>query len=158
LSRFVQMALSFSTAALLVVGCGAGALGGLSITKEEFIKQADLICARADFTQPGEFHRFKASHKEELKGLGLIPYEETIARDHIIPSVKGQIRELEELEPPAGERRGFEALIAGWRRAVREGERDPYSIANFWVPAQDPLAKINKVATRYGFKVCNELR
>lgn len=144
--------------AALIVGCGASSMGAVSISKEEFIRQADLICLNADNSQGDEREAFVARHKESFETLAPVPYEVTMAEDHIIPSIKGQIRELEALEPPASERKEFVAIIAGWNAAVRKGEKDPYSIANFWVPAQDPLTKINGIATRYGLEACNELR
>lgn len=147
-------------AVLAVAGCGGSgeSIASLSITKAVFIDRADRICLAADAEQPREFDKFVAENKKELGKLKKVPHEATVATDHIIPSVKKQIRELEALKPPDGEARKVEAILAGFRKAVREGEKDPYSIANFWVPAQDPLASPNKVATRYGFEVCNELR
>jgi hypothetical protein len=156
--RRVGSALLAVAVALLVGGCGESSIGAVSMSKEEFVRHADFICAKADFDQPNEREAFMARYEDDLKGVAAVPYEETMAVDLIIPSVKRQIRELEALEPPASERKELETLLAGWNKAVREGEKDPYSIANFWVPAQDPLAKINKVATRYGFESCSELR
>jgi hypothetical protein len=143
---------------LLIAGCGESSMGAISVSKGEFIQQADQICVEADFTQPEELEAFQAKNKEELKKLAAVPYEATVAADFIIPSVKGQIRKLENLQPPAGEGEEYEALLAAWDRAVREGEKDPYTIANFWEPKQDPLVRPNKMATRYGLEVCNELR
>lgn len=143
---------------LLATGCGESAIGSFTLTKEMFIREADQICFRADTVQPREFEQFTAENKEELDKLAPIPYEETMAVDYLIPSIKGEIRELEGIDVPVSERKEFAKFIARWKTAVREGERDPYSIANFWVPAQDPLAPVNKAATRYGFEGCNELR
>ncbi len=156
--RCVQLALSLTLATLLVAGCGESSMGAVALSKEAFIRQADLICLSADYYQPEELEEWREENEEALSKLAAIPYEATVATDHILPSVKGQLAELEALEPPASERKEFEAILAGFNKAVREGEKDPYSIANFWVPAQDPLAKPNKVATRYGFESCNELR
>lgn len=145
-------------AALLLAGCSESSVGALSVSKEGFVTQADFICNEADNQQPVEREAFEAKYEKDLENLALVPHEATMGKDLILPSVKGQIRKLEDLEIPESEREGFEAILARWKEAVRKGERDPYSIANFWVPAQDPLAPVNKLATRYGFEVCSELR
>lgn len=156
--RFVQLGLLLSLAVLLVSGCSESSVGAVSISGEAFIRQADLICAKADYYQPEDLEEWREENEGTLSKLAAIPYEATVAEDHIIPSVKGQVRKLESLEPPPSDRKAYERLLARWNKAIREGEKDPYSIANFWVPAQDPLAPVNKLATRYGLKACNELR
>jgi hypothetical protein len=158
--RFELMSLALLAvgAMLLVAGCGESSMGALSVTKEEFIRQADLVCNKGDALQPDELEAFVTKHEKVLERLAPVPYEATVAEDHILPSVKRQIRELEALEPPDSERKKFDAIVAGWNAAVRRGEKDPYSVANFWVPAQDPFTGINRTAARYGFNDCAELR
>jgi hypothetical protein len=152
----------FAALAIAVLASGCGESGETTaatpITKAVFIKRADLICREADETQPVEFKAYWAKHGKALKEMDRVPYEETTVRMLTLPSVKKQLRALESLKAPNGEKGQVRTIIAGWEAAVRKGEKNPYSVSLWYEPAKDPFTKINKTAVRYGFNDCRDLR
>ncbi len=155
--RFGLSLLLAAAVALLVAGCGESSMGAVTMSKEAFIRQADLICETADFEQPNDLEAFEARYKKQLERMDSVRYESTVSRDLKIPSAKRQIREIEALEVPPGEERRFGAVLAAWKDVVREGERNPY-VFGIWWNAKDPFIEVNKLATGYGFRGCEDLR
>lgn len=147
-------------AALLVAGCGGSSDSTASspVTKAEFIRKADLICGRADLEQPHEFEAFTAKYERELERMLPVRYDVTLTRDLTLPSVKKQIKEIESLRVPEGEAKKVGAIIAGFKAAVKRGEQNPYFVQRWDLPARDPFARANRIAARYGFYDCEELR
>jgi hypothetical protein len=141
-------------------GCGGAddSTASAPVTKAAFIKRADLICSTADVMQPEEADAFAAKHGKETEKMTPVASEEVLVRGVTLPSVKGEIKEIESLEAPDGEEKEVNAIIAGWRLAVRRGEKAPYSVTLWNKPAKDPFTKINKIAVRYGFSDCEDLR
>lgn len=146
--------------AMFIVGCGGAGDSASTppVTKAEFIKRADLICRRADVMQHRTLDALIAKDGKELNKLTPVVHEEKVVRVITLPSVRREIREIEALESPDGEGKKVNAIIAGFNLAVRKGEKNPYSVAAWWQPAKDPFTQINKVAVRYGFNDCRDLR
>ncbi len=163
-SSRIKQALPLAAVALasvLVVGCGGSADSAAPppVTKAAFVKKADLICRKADAMQHDELDAYQAKHRKALARLSLVPHEEAIVKALTLPSVKGELAEIESLALPDGEKRKVEAILAGWNEAIRKGERNPYSVAAWWAPAKkEPFHRINEIAVRYGFNDCGDLR
>ena len=152
-----HLILAVLVAALLLGGCGESSLGAISLSKEGFLRQADLICRQADSEQPGEYEAFTARYEKQLKKLGPVRSEATISTDLKLPSARWQLRKIESLEVPRGEERRLGSIVAGWRALVRQGERNPYEFGIWW-DNRDPFKEMKKVALNYGFVDCEDLR
>jgi hypothetical protein len=154
------LVLALSVVAFLVVGCGGSddSTAASPVTKAQFIKRADRICIKADNVQPRELNAYRGKYKKQLKKLGPVEYEETVVRDLTLPSVKTEIKELKSLKAPDGEEKQVNGIIAGYKAAVRKGERNPYAVARWDRPAKDPFTGINKIVVRYGIIGCTDLR
>jgi hypothetical protein len=156
--RGLSLLLVLPVLGLLATGCGnSTAIGSLSVTKEEFIRQADLICGEADQTQPREYNAFAAKHKTRLEQLGKVGSEATISRDLKLPSARQQIRDIEALQVPPGEEKRIGAIIARWNAVVKKGEKNPY-LFGLWWNKRDPFTEIKRDVIRYGFWDCQDLR
>jgi hypothetical protein len=132
-------------------------MGALVVSKEEFIRQADLICRAADEAQSRTVDAYEEKHKDFNKS-GRRTYYTTLMKVVTLPSVKSQIRKLESLQAPAAEATKVGAIIAGWKAAVKEAEKDVFAAARWWVPARNPFTEISKASLAYGFWDCQDLR
>jgi hypothetical protein len=138
---------------LLVVGVGCGGGSGdttSDITKAQFVKKANAICA--EFSKK----RAAAAEKEfnskladagklnsEVKELG-----EKLLKDSLIPLVKEQQEELESLGAPAGDEEKVEAMMANLGKAIGEMEDAEFQD----VVAGDQLDPFEAEAEKYGLK------
>jgi hypothetical protein len=161
---------------LAVAGCGGGGSGGdsnngggsdrssesgeaeskqaASLSKAEFIKQADAICASGRKQVEGEFAAYLKKNKVNPSSESPAETEaheteviETIA----IPALRKQMGELKALGAPGGDEAAVEAFIDATEEGIEKGEEDPPSL--FSSP-QKVFAKSDSLARSYGFKVC----
>jgi hypothetical protein len=105
-----------------VAACGSGSGSSSStetsaLTKAQFIKEADVICRKADEEQLEYLSREgKAKPKPGL--------EELIVNVSVPPAEK-EIKAIEELSAPNGDEREVEAIIREFRQAVKKTEENP---------------------------------
>ena len=156
----IPFALLAALGALAVAGCGgdddttdttAGASGasgvsGAALTEQEWLTQADAICAAGnkEIDQAGN----------DLFG-GQQPTDaqiEQFANDVLIPNVQGQHDAIEALTPPETMADDVTQLLDDLDAALNEVRDDPSSIA-----ASDnagPFAQVNQEAKDLGLKEC----
>jgi hypothetical protein len=151
----VAIAAVFALAAL-VAGCGGGddtTDETVTLTKTEFIKQGDAICKEGNEEISEGFEEYAEENdlpqnKEPSTEQG-IEITETV----ILPNVQQQAEEIRELGAPEGDEDQVDELLTSLEDAVAEGEDDPELL---FKGDTDPFAKVNELATDYGFKVCGE--
>jgi hypothetical protein len=145
----------------VAAGCGGGDDGSTAetdspdtdapaLTKAEFVKQGDEICAAAS-EEYGEGIEdfFTENDVSQTKGPTTEQEEELLA-EIILPRIKTEMEELRELGPPEGEEQRVDEIFTGVEEAVAEGESDPSTVAGGENPFADPNAK----AKAFGFEVC----
>jgi hypothetical protein len=137
------------------VGCGSGDEG---TTKAEFIKRADSLCEGIDLRQDKARDRYWHTHpgflgtaqfKRELWG-----WERNIVEEVTLRQIQLGANRLEALPAPSGDRKQVEAIVSGWREAVRWGLAHPIQL--LWEGAAGPFAEARKLAREYGFTACAE--
>ncbi len=150
--------------ALAVVGCGnddsgnAGAAadgtadGGpittSSISKAEYVEQADAICAQntkerfAALTAYGQ-KESGASQKERLAGA---------VDAVIIPSIEEEAEELRELGAPAGDEDRIEALVFAFEDVARVARANESLLAD---PVGEKIREARRLGREYGLTECN---
>jgi hypothetical protein len=147
-------------AALIVAGCGGGgsdstATGSdgdssASLSKAEFIKEADAICKEGGKQAQSEFAAFlKESKIPEGKEPTDAQWEE-IGTQILAPVLQQQVDEIRQLGTPAADEAQIEIFLEGVDKAVEEVEEKP-------VIAKEPselLADAHRTIKGYGFKVC----
>jgi hypothetical protein len=134
-------------AILLLAGCGGG--GGERLTREEYAKRADSICAK--------FNR-------QEKAVGNVTDVRGVADavDRLLPAFDDAVKDLHKLKPPENEQVTADAWLDSLdvlRSDVAElGEKanDNDRIAMFRVAgrAQRHAQKANMLAGRLGMSVC----
>jgi hypothetical protein len=124
---------------------GATGATGEALTKDEFIKQADAICASGDKTIN---EAFDALGPGEPSGQE----QEQVITDTVVPEVQGEIDGIRALTPPAGDEEEVGAILDAAQSAVDEVKADPSLLTE--QNAEDPFKEANQLAKEYGLKEC----
>lgn len=140
-----MVALAAVVAAAVGAGCGSSDDEGLS--KAEFVKQADAICAKGD-------KRIEAVAEKTFAG-GKQPDKAEITKfisDTALPETRKQIEGIEDLDPPKDDEDEVNAITDAANEAIEKIEANPELGAQ--EGADDPFAKATKLAREYGLKDC----
>jgi len=113
---------------VLAVGAGCGSGGDSStVTKAEFKKQAEAICAK----RKKEWQSSLAAYEKEVtdrKAAGNIKVQTEIAEGllakNMLPALQEQLEALEELGAPEGSEEKAEAWLASLTKNVKEIEEN----------------------------------
>ena len=130
--------------ALIAAGCG-GDDEGEALTKEEFIAQADEICATGD-------EEISASADEEFGDLKEEPpaeEQEAFLSEVVAPNYESQLAEIRELNPPEEDAEEVEALLSALEELIAQLRDDPAAVLEATEP---PEASI--LAQEYGLQNC----
>jgi hypothetical protein len=137
--------------ALLVVAAGCGSDGDdSSLTKAEFVKQADAICARQDGKKN------KALEKAFGEGAQGNPQkaQEKIIADVALPPIAEMSEELADLGGPSGEEEKAEEMVEAFEEEVEKIEADiPGTVAG----KVGNFDKASKLAKDFGMKACAQI-
>lgn len=135
-----------SVVVLLAAGAAAGCGGEEALTKSEFLKQGNAICAKGtkkiEAAAKKTFAKGEPSKKEITK----------FAEDEAIPAVEKQVSDLRELEPPKDDKDKVKKIVDSADGALSKAKDDPAILAS----DKDPFAEANKLASDYGLKKCAE--
>lgn len=139
---------SLLIALLVATGCGGDES---SLTKAEFIKQADVICRKAD-------EKKVTDTEEYILKIGVSPtqpmtlaQQEFQTKEVLLPPIRSAIRQLSELGAPDGDEEKIDRLVENLETASDEtAERSEKTNLKY----RDPYAKAAKEAREYGFKTC----
>lgn len=140
--------------AIIVAGCGGGSdstESTSSLTKAEFVKQGNAICAKGNEEIEEGFEKFGKEHgfskEKEPSKAELEEAVETV----VIPSVNNEVESIRALGPPDEE---AEAVLDAAEAALEKGEEDPEQFLK--EESAGPFAKANKLAREYGLTKCGE--
>lgn len=135
-----------------VAGCGDDDSSGdttatETITKEEWIAQADAICKAGDdeINQAGEDAGFGSNPSpEEL---------ESFYTDTVLPNISDQSDQIEALPVPEGEEEAIGSLTDALDQAISDAESDTGSLVDGSSTAFDD---VNQQAQDYGLTNCGD--
>lgn len=151
LSRISQAIFATVAVAALLAGCGNGGDESTStLTKTQFIKQANAICAKANYDQLVAFK--KATEKTPINPNSKAGQEKIVVVFGL-PPISKAVEELAELGAPSGDEDRVGAIVSGIEDAVKEGEEDPSIVLD---SAASPFIPANKLAAAYGLESCAE--
>lgn len=152
--RLVALFAALVALALIVAGCGSG--GGStestsSLTKAEFVKQGNAICAKGSEEINEGFEEFvKENGLSKTKAPSKAVQEEAV-ETVVIPRVSKELESIRALGPPDEE---AEAVLDAAEEALEKGEEDPTAMLK--QENAGPFAKANKLAREYGLTKCGE--
>jgi hypothetical protein len=103
------------------IGCGGGGDESSSLTKAEYVKQADSICAE----RKKEWEETTASYKKEVEAkkaesnpdLQKELLEEALT-DSMLPALEQQLESLEGLSAPEGKEKQVEKMLASFSKQL----------------------------------------
>ena len=139
--------------AAIVTGCGSSDDSTSSLTKAQFIAQADAICKTGNAEIESGFEAFAKENSlkenEEPSKAQQVEIAETI----LVPNVKNQGDEIRALEAPSGDEDEISAMLDALDEGVEEAEAEPEAL---FKAESDPFGPANKIAKEYGLKVCGQ--
>ena len=158
--RVLTALLGAFVVALLAAGCGGGgddsSSGGgedtgssSSLSKAEFIKQADEICEQGNESIEGEANGFAKENGIDTENPTKAEQEEVIEQV-VGPAIKREAEEISDLGVPESDQEAAENVLAAVGRGAGELEEDPAAV----LEGENPLAEAGKLAKAFGFKTC----
>ncbi|HEV7483533.1 MAG TPA: hypothetical protein VGO13_10590 [Solirubrobacterales bacterium] len=144
--------------AIVAAGCGSGSDGSTDttvvvLTKTEFIKQGDAICAKGSETLSKEAEEFAEANNIDTSKPTKEQQEEVVTTV-VAPALQTQADELGELGAPKGEEEKTTAIIDALEAGAEELEDNPGALLES--SGAGPLDKANELAKEFGFKSCGQ--
>jgi len=164
--------------ALLVIGCGGGggtsskgssgesttqatvAVNSGSLTKKQFIKQADRICEEGR-------HEFEDKLEALLKNLGQsgqsgldvlntleASHEEALVNQFFIPIHKKELDRISALGVPSGDEADVTSILSAIQNGLDEAKNRPSEFTHTRLINFPGFSEAAKLATVYGFTEC----
>ncbi|HEX6153009.1 MAG TPA: hypothetical protein VFZ19_05740 [Solirubrobacterales bacterium] len=113
-----------AAAALLVSGCG-GDEASADVTKAQFTKEAEAICAERSKKWNAAVATF-AKQSEEVEGVPTFQEEKDLAEaffaESVFPLLETELKALEELDRPAADEEKIEKMLQNRARLIEELE------------------------------------
>jgi hypothetical protein len=135
--------------ALALPGCGGGDSETTeTISKAQYVKQADAICSKTENRQlklVGEFNQGKNTPQNQKS-------EEELVLFAGLPPLKQQAEELSELPKPSTGAQEVEKYVSTLQSAIEKSEDDPGLML---LSATSPFANPETLARKIGFKACS---
>jgi hypothetical protein len=138
--------LGLLAAASLIAGCGDGD-ETTSLTKAEFITQANAACKKSDQERNALF--LKVGNELDANNVTKKDQERLIF-EVLIPPYQKAINEIEALGAPAGDEKKVEEILKAMEGAIEKIESKP--LLALTTNAQ--FAEANKLSQDYGLKDC----
>jgi hypothetical protein len=152
----IVLALAASAAA---TGCGGGSStaaenqGSTSdtatITKAVLIKKGDAICRHTDDVQKARLAGWEKQHPKE--SLIETSVQQRALVYAAIPPLASEIEAIAALGLPKGQEGAVEAIVSGWRGALKGIEQMPSLLLE---AGEGPFTQPDKLAGDFGFKDC----
>ena len=155
MSKRIIAMLAGALAIAVVVGCGGGSdssSDSSSLTKAEFIKQADAICAKGGELLNKEVEDFGEENDIDPNKTTKEQQEELIT-EIVAANVQSQVDEIRTLGAPSGDEAQVETMLDTVEEGVEELESKPNLFLN---KKTNPLTRGSDLADKYGLKVCGQ--
>lgn len=156
MNRLIALLAALGAIALIAAGCGSDSSttdSTATLTKAEFLKQGNAICAAGNKEINAGFEKFFEENEFSKKNQPTQADFQEGAEEVVIPSVRKQIDELEELEAPEGEEEKYEALFENAEAQLEKAEENPKLLTD---ENNDLFAGVNKEAKALGLGSCAE--
>lgn len=154
-SRGIAILATAVAVVALMGGCGGGSDSGsstASLSKAQYIKQGDAICAKAEKKKNTDL---EAAFEEGSKGNKPLSKaaEQELVTTVALPPIATMTEELAALGEPDTEGEEAAAVVAAFEDGVQTIEDDPAAV----LKGSDPFAEADKLAAQLGFKACDEI-
>jgi hypothetical protein len=157
LSKSLAVIAALAALALVIAGCGdsddSTTDSTASLTKAEFVKQGNAICAAGNKELDEGFGEFAEENNLSQKKEPTQEQFEEVAEDVLIPGISNQIDKLRALGTPEGDEGEVDQILTGAEEALEEIEDDPALASE---EDNGPFGDVNKEAREYGLTTCGE--
>lgn len=150
-ANFLKTCVLLAAVVAAFVGCG-GSDETTSLTKAQFIKQADAICKKADLVQVKNIKRLEDEKKMEDRPPA--EQNELVTTVGLDPMLK-EAEEIGGLPAPEGDEAQIEALVEAIEAGVERARKEPAEFVAYGAP--DFFEKADNIAKKYGMKECSEV-
>jgi hypothetical protein len=153
--------------ALILVGCGGGSgsdstapssdattsdSSTASLSKAEFIKKADAVCAAGGKRTQSEYAAYVEEKKLSAKKEPTPAQFAEISEEIQVPAFKRQVEEIRAVGAPPGEEDQITALVDALDAGIEKVEEaDPKKALE---SSSSMFVEADKLAVAYGLKVC----
>jgi aspartate oxidase len=155
--RLIALLAGVMAVAIVAAGCGSSSDDSTDtvvvLTKTEFIKQGDAICAKGGEALSEEAEDFADEHNVDTSKPTKKQKEEVI-ETVVGPALQTQADELSELGAPDGEEDKVAAVIEALESGAEELEDDPGVLLEN--SGKGPLDEAKELAGEFGFKDCGQ--
>jgi outer membrane murein-binding lipoprotein Lpp len=140
---------------LIVAGCGSSddSDSTSSLTKAQFIKQADAICEEESDAIEAETKAYAEENGIPIDKEPSDEVKEDLVTEVIVPNVEGQAEKIAALGAPSGDEDRVDEIIEGIETAAAETSDDPSAVIS---GGEGAFADVNQLAEDYGLEVCGE--
>jgi hypothetical protein len=152
--RLIALLAALAALALVVAGCGGGSSSTestSSLTKAEFVKQGNAICAKSSKEINEGFEEFVEENGLSKTKAPPKAVQEEAVETVLIPRIHKEVEGIRALGPPDEE---AEAVLDAAEEALEKGEEDP--ILFMKEESSGSFAKADKLAHEYGLTKCGE--
>jgi hypothetical protein len=143
--------------AILVAGCGGGSDSTSSetssLTKAEFVKQGNAICAKGNKAIEEGFEKFVKEDNIKQDQQPTKAQLTEVSEEVLIPNVQTEIEEIRALGLPSEGGEEADKVLKAAEKGLEEGEEDPAVLAN---ETSGTFAEANKLAREFGLVKCGE--
>jgi hypothetical protein len=151
--KWILAIVGFAAVAALWAGCGGGsdetgstADSTATLTKAQFVKKADAVCAE----RKKEWNTELAPQRKELQAADGSINEakvEELIEGSLVPLMKTELQKLEALGAPAGDEKTVNAMMENRSKAIADIEADSAAISS-----SESLTAFATEAREYGVK------
>ncbi|MGN6216527.1 MAG: hypothetical protein ACTHN7_06160 [Solirubrobacterales bacterium] len=136
---------------LLLAGCGGGGGGSETtetLTKAQFVAQANKICAQETEKAAKEIEAYAEKRNLRYRDAPKSVYEEE-AEEVFVPAMEHRIAKLQTLGAPAADKQTVAKIFTAAEAGMKKGEAAPFTFLT-----GKALAQARKLSTEYGLKEC----
>ena len=130
---------------LAFAGCGGGD-DTTSLTKAQYVKQANAICKKGEEERSALLQSATENVNREFNDAE----KEKVVMTVFVPPYRQTIKKLEELPSPEGEEEAVEAITKAMEVAAKRVEADPLK----GLEDISQFEEANKLASAYGLTSC----
>jgi hypothetical protein len=155
--RLIALLAGVMAIAIVAAGCGSSSDDSTDtvvvLTKTEFVKQGDAICAKGSKTLSQEAEDF-ADENDIDTSKPTTKQQEEVIETVVGPALQAQADELSALGAPEGEEDTTAAIVEALEDGAEELEENPAALLED--KGAGPLDKANELASKFGFKECGQ--
>ena len=133
--------------AALVTGCGDDGEASASVTKADFIEEAEAVCneRKENWDAEGEAFTKKREEADQLTNKKAVRWSKEFFASNLVPVFEEELAALEELDVPEEDAAEVEKMLQSRARGVEELEKG--GLESLF---EEPFAAFEKEAKAYG--------